>query len=106
MNDHDNVTTLTAIRHRLAAEIEAIDKLIGQLEAGAAETRRELNRYQLGDQLGATKLARRLGCSRGHAIKLMTTELAHAVRVRADGSRWVPASAVDAWLANDHAAAA
>lgn len=48
----DEVAELTASRNRLMAEVAVIDRLVGALEAKTAEARRELARYQLGEQRG------------------------------------------------------
>jgi len=60
-----------------------------------AATKRELTRFDFGEQLGATKLARVLGCSRTYAYKLMEIELVSAVRIDGNGRQWVPRAAVD-----------
>ena len=108
VNDHeeDNLADLAAVRDRLRAEANRLDSLILRLMTAEAATKRELTRFDFGEQLGATKLARVLGCSRTHAYKLMEIELASAVRSDGNGRQWVPRAAVDAWLTQQDGAAA
>lgn len=106
MTTGDAVDELLAMQARLCAELTTIERLVRILQETQAATSRELAKFQLGDQLGPTKLARRLGCGRSYATRLLEGELADSVRTRADGSRWVPAAAVDAWLATTKPVAA
>jgi hypothetical protein len=94
----EHLASLSAMRDRLHAELHQLDQLILSLQTDTADTERELSRFELGQQLGATKLARLLGCSRNTAIKHLETTFAHAVQTRPNGSRWVARSVVEGWL--------
>lgn len=66
---------LSALRDRLRAELEELDLIITDLEAGTAAERRALARYELGEILGATDLGRLLGVSRDTARRYLANEL-------------------------------
>lgn len=102
----DSLQQLSELRDRLHSELAALDQLILALQTAAAASRRELAKFELGQRLGATKLARLLGCSRNHAIKLIETDFANSVRTNANGYRWVPRSAAEEWLAGQGRGAA
>ncbi len=94
----ERLKALSSIRDRVRQELIALDGLILSLQVESAATEKKMARFELGEQLGATKLARLLGCSRNHAIKHLETTFVNEVRTKSNGYRWVPRSAVEAWL--------
>ncbi len=94
----EHLDALSTLRDRLRQELSALDRLILSLQFEAATTERKLAKFELGQQLGATKLARLLGCSRSYATKHLETTFANEVRTKPNGYRWVARSVVEAWL--------
>lgn len=106
INTAEHLEALSAMRDRLRTELASLDKLILGLQFDVAHTEKQLARFELGQQLGATKLARLLGCSRNHAIKHLETTFAADVHTRPNGSRWVARSVVEEWLLGQERGAA
>lgn len=104
-HQHDPVAALVAARENLLAEADRLAAVIAAVQAEHAAARQVKLRADVGEQLGATKLARFLGCSRTHAQKLLGHDLAHATRTRPNGTRWISRQDVEAWLASEEPAA-
>lgn len=96
----DLLSQISAVRDRLHADLAELDRLIGELEASADRDRRALERYELGEILGATDLGRLLGVSRDTARRYMTQDFADLAWTDERGRIRVRRSDVERWLAD------